>query len=249
MSASIEEYDAFIEAFVEACRRRLRGSVLSLGVLGSVGRGDIIPGYSDIDMFVVPRDELYDSTGRIDGHFESELDRITNRVRRLHPHVPFTDIFRFRKDMFLGQVKGWRGSATTLHGVNLVDGLPKPREETLRDLARREIMRSAAVLIRAPLQPPSPENPYPQREVVRSIFNMAREALILRGVQAYRKETVMKGFGRVYRDTMFHDLPVRAYEFASDHDRYKHDRQALLRLIREAQPLMDELALKLRLQL
>ncbi|MFQ6074820.1 MAG: nucleotidyltransferase domain-containing protein [Candidatus Bathyarchaeia archaeon] len=246
MSAPLKEYNAFVETFVEICKRRLGASILSLGLLGSVGRGDVIPGYSDVDIFIVPRDGLYNSAGRIDRHFASELDRITQRVRCMYPRIPFTGVFRFRKDTFLRQVKGWRESARTLYGVNLADRLPAPQAELLRGLAVREISRSIAVLRRAPFQPPSPGNPYPQREVIRSIFNMAREALMLRGIRAYRKETMMREFGRVYGDAVFHDLPVRAHEFASDFDRHKHDRQALLGLIREAQPLMDELAPKLR---
>lgn len=192
-------YQEVISKFVTRCTG-VEG-IISIMLTGSVARGDFKPGWSDIDMIVVVKDECKESIKKI-GSIANEVSK--NIKLPLRSGRPMLDLWA---DTLSGALS-WLGKgfeyynfikiAKVLYGIDLRRKIKRPSQNQLRELAIKELKKQVSLINGS-----SKESKESLEQRILNIFDflfpILRIALAFKGVYVSSKRDITREALRAFK--------------------------------------------------
>lgn len=200
------DYLRALSELVNDIKAKYAAEIKTIYVGGSVARGDFIPGRSDIDVYVILRDDDKDEfqkhfelkAGRIEAKYFDDLKPVLDEVIGIE--VTTLEEIRNGKS-FLGagfEYHNFVNSGKLLFGEDIKGLIPKPTLEEEWEAARNALNQIYEIIQKyekMPLQPVSKiERERLTRQAFSLIFRTASIWLCGNGVYVGGKEDVVKAF-------------------------------------------------------
>lgn len=222
-------YKNVIEDFSKRCKEEIGESILSLYLRGGIVRGDFVPGYSDVDFYLVFKKEAFQN--------ESILKKIKRQVKELCLNLGKS--YNMEVSCYMASENEAKKACMETYLASLECNLlfgddvlknapPYPLEKV-----KTEAWNVLAAWFKSVFAHPAKE-PHEAQGATYMVLKMAQEALFLKGIIEFDKRKIVNRFMKEYSDFPQKETVEYAYYIRSNWQKIKDDKQELMTAVKRS---------------